>query len=304
MPNDDVLQHFSRHDGDPAPPPFRVLFDRLHRVERKNGHWVGHHVHRHAELMLPIHGSYRTLVNRVQLEVPTGGLVLVAPGDRHEDICDKPLGYLSLKLRLVPGPDPQTSRPLLDPEAPVEVRAFAKAPFALDLVQRLWSEGPALDACAARVQDATCAALLWRLLARLPRSALARDILPTVERDDFAAAFASLCDRHLNGRPTAAELARELGLAERTLTARCRAHLGASPLRLFRQRQMDYAKSLLAGGMGVAAAATHLGFANPFHFSTVFRRVHGRPPSHAGTDMDPAAPGMARPAPDGQAART
>jgi AraC-like DNA-binding protein len=56
---------------------------------------------------------------------------------------------------------------------------------------------------------------------------------------------------------------------------------------------MDYAKSLLGGGLSVSEAATHLGFANPFHFSAVFRRVHGWPPSHAGIGMGTAGPGMA-----------
>jgi AraC-like DNA-binding protein len=295
MPRDDELQAISRPDGDPAPPPFRVVFERLHRVQRKASHWVSAHVHRHAEIMLPIHGSYRALVNRVPIEAPAGGAMLVAPGDRHEDLCDRPVGFLSASIRLEPGPTPTSSRPLLDATAPPGARIVSQAPEVHAVAERLFREGHARDACAARVQDALAAELLWRLIARLPRNALTADLLPTVERDDFAAAFAAACARHLHGRPGAATLARELGMAERTLTSHCRDHLGASPLRLFRKRQMEHARYLLAGGMSVAAAAEHLGFANPFHFSAVFRRVHGRPPSHAGIGMPPAGAGMATP---------
>ncbi len=293
MPNEIDLLVIARSDCDPEPPPFRVVFERLHRVVRKPSHWCGPHVHSHVEIMLPINGKYRALINRNPVEVPCGGAVLVAPGDRHEDLCDKPVGFFSLSIRLEPGPEPSRSRPLLDPGASVAMRAIDRAPEVHAIAQRLFEDGPARDACAARVQDSLSAELLWRLLARLPRTALAADLLPRVERDDFAAAFAAACARHLRGRPSAEILARELGIAQRTLTARCRSHLGASPLRLFRQRQMSYAKSLLAGGLGVTEAADHLGFANPFHFSAVFRRVHGRPPSRAGIGMEVAGPGMA-----------
>lgn len=293
MPMESDLVAVSRPDGEPEPPPFRVVFERLHRVVRKPSHWVGAHQHRHVEVMLPINGTYCALVNRTRLEAPCGGAVLIAPGDVHEDLCDRPIGFMSASLRLLPGPEPGMSRRLLDPTAPAAVRAIARAPEVHALAQRLFEDGPARDACAARVQDALGAELLWRLLAHLPRTALAGDLLPRVERDDFAAAFAAACARHLRGRPSAAMLARELGIAERTLTARCRSHLGASPLKLFRSRQMDYARSLLAGGLSVSEASNHLGFANPFHFSAVFRRVHGRPPSHAGIGMGAAGPGMA-----------
>ena len=293
MPHESDLVAISRQAGEPEAPPFRVVFERLHRTVRKPSHWVGAHVHRHVEIMMPINGAYRALVNRTRVEVPCGGAVLIAPGDIHEDLCDRPVGFFSAALRLEPGPAPDQSRRLLDPTAPPAVRAVTRAPEVLALAQRLFEDGPARDACASRVQDALAAEMLWRLLARLPRTALAADLLPRVERDDFAAAFAAACSRHLRGRPGAAELARELGLAERTLTARCRSHLGASPLKLFRKRQMDYARSLLAGGLSVSEASSHLGFANPFHFSAVFRRVHGRPPSHAGIGMGSAGGGMA-----------
>jgi AraC-like DNA-binding protein len=282
-----------RQAGDPVPPPFRAAFERLHRVRRKPVHCVREHVHAHAELMLATDGRYRCLVNGRLVDAPVGGAVLIAPGDRHEDLCDSPVGFISLSIRVEPGPHPDASRPLLSMQAPAAARVMREAPELHAIAERIYSDGPARDACASAVQDALAAELLWRTIARIPRNLLAEDLLPQVERSDFAAAFAAACTRHLAGRPTAATLARELGIAERTLTARCRQHLGGAPLKLFRRRQMSYARSLLAGGMGVAAAAAHLGFANPFHFSAVFRRVWGRPPSHAGSDMPTAAHGMA-----------
>lgn len=293
MPDEAELIAIHRPPGEPEAPPFRVAFERLHRVRRKPQHHVAEHVHQHAELMLPTCGRYRARIAGSLVEVPSGGVALVSPGDRHEDLCDATIGFLSLTIRVEPGPAPGRSRPLLAADAPAPARILAAAPEIHAAAMRLLEDGPASDACAVRVQDAIASELLWRLLARLPRSALAADILPAVERADFATAFAGACARHIQDRPTALQLARELGIAERTLTAHCRRHLGAAPLKLFRRRQMQHARSLLTNtGMGVAAVARHLGFANPFHFSAVYRRVLGHPPSHAGSDMAMAGTGM------------
>lgn len=291
--SEDALVAIARPPGEPDVPPFSVAFERLHRVRRKPGHWVSGHVHGNAEVMLPTHGRYRALVAGSMVEAPSGGAVLIAPGDRHEDVCDRPVGFYSLSVRIEPGPAPGRSRPLLVADAPPSARAVGAAPEVHAVADRMFADGPAGDACAARVQDALATELLWRLLARLPRSALAPDLLPSVERADFATAFAAACARHLTARPTAAGLADELGIAERTLTARCRRVLGDAPLRLFRRHQMQHARVLLrSSGMGVGEVARQLGYANPFHFSSVYKRVHGAPPSHAGIGMPAAGTGM------------
>ncbi len=284
----------SRPPGEPALAPLLVSFERIHAVERRPAHLVPAHVHQHIELMLPTLGRYRALINDQPAEAPCGGAVLVAPGDRHADATTTPVGFMSVALRILPGPAPDRSRPLLAATAPVAARAVTAAPELHSIARRLLDEGMAADASQARIQDALAAELLWRLIARLPRNALATDLLSGVEQDDFAAAFSAACARHLRGWPGARLLAGELGLAERTLTARCRALLGGAPMRLYRRQQMEHARHLLVAGSSVTETALLLGFANPFHFSAVFRRVSGHPPSHAGIDMRPAGAGMAR----------
>jgi AraC-like DNA-binding protein len=294
VPQPSDLIAVSRPTGKAALAPLLVCFERIHAVERKSAHLVPPHVHQHIELMLPTLGRYRALINGQPGEAPCGGALLVAPGDRHEDATTAQVGFMSVALRILPGPAPDRSRRLLAAHAPVATRVVAAAPELHAIARRLLDGGMATDASQARIQDALAAELLWRLIARLPRNALATDLLSGVEQDDFAAAFSAACARHLCGRPSARILAGELGIAERTLTARCRARLGGAPMHLFRRQQMEHARHLLTAGSSVTETALLLGFANPFHFSAVFRRVSGRPPSHAGIDMRMAGAGMAR----------
>lgn len=80
-----------------------------------------------------------------------------------------------------------------------------------------------------------------------------------------------------------AALARELGLAPRTLQARFAAATGEGPVRWIMRRRLSHARLLLERGMAVHAVATRLGFANPFHFSRVCRRLLGAAPTHLRT---------------------
>lgn len=55
---------------------------------------------------------------------------------------------------------------------------------------------------------------------------------------------------------------------------------GMGPVTYFTRQRMQRAAELLAEtSMGVAAVAAEMGYADPYHFSRVFRRIIGRPPS-------------------------
>ena len=76
------------------------------------------------------------------------------------------------------------------------------------------------------------------------------------------------------------EMAAALGMSERTLTARCRAAFASSPTRLYVHHKMEHARLLLAQtDLPIKELSAHLGFVNPYHFSTVYKRVHGTTPT-------------------------
>lgn len=74
-------------------------------------------------------------------------------------------------------------------------------------------------------------------------------------------------------------LARALHIRPRTLQQRFHARVGGGPARWILARRMAHARLLLQRGASVQATSERLGFANPFHFSRVFKRLCGVPPS-------------------------
>lgn len=259
--------------------PFHVAFESL-RTRDQRRHVIAPHRHLHPELLLIEGGRYRCLIEGAELAAGPGALLLAAPGDLHEDRCEAPVRLRCLTMRLLPGPGPGCSAPLLAPGAPPAVRLLGGcAPAAVaDAARRIDALrvhggpfiGPALDAAAQEALSAALGALppAWldpRLAGQAARGRFAADLQAV-----FAAA---------DGPLPAAELARALGLAVRTLSARCRAELGAPPARLYARFRMERARRLLRdSGATVAEVAAALGFASPFHFSAVYKRVHGVPP--------------------------
>jgi len=267
-----------RNPGAPLSLPWSVRFRRLHVRHQAEPQVVPPHRHDDLEVLLPTSGDWTGAVNGVALTVPAGGALLVAPGDRHEDRCHRPVALLGIALELLPGPRPGRSASPLAVDAEVADRRLAQAEVLHLTARRLEAATAGAGSWAVLRQDAIAQELLVEVLALLPLAALAPALGQRVAVAGFAADLATVLAAHPTGIPVPA-LAKALGLAERTLQQRCRDLLGATPLTLIRRHQLELARELLATGASVQAVAAHLGFANPFHFSTVYKRVVGHPPS-------------------------
>ncbi|MFP4282701.1 MAG: helix-turn-helix transcriptional regulator [Opitutales bacterium] len=84
------------------------------------------------------------------------------------------------------------------------------------------------------------------------------------------------------------DVAAALAISARQLANRCQAAFGESPARLLAEFKVRRAEELLRHrDLRVQEVSDRLGFANPFHFSRVFKRLRGQPPSavvRRGTD--------------------
>ncbi|MBN1436420.1 MAG: helix-turn-helix domain-containing protein [Sedimentisphaerales bacterium] len=80
---------------------------------------------------------------------------------------------------------------------------------------------------------------------------------------------------------TRQELAEEFGLTPEYVNALFRKELGISPSRFMnRERILLACHYMQSEGLSVKEAAGRLGFCDQFHFSKVFKKVMGFPPSH------------------------
>jgi transcriptional regulator GlxA family with amidase domain len=157
---------------------------------------------------------------------------------------------------------------------------FGPFPALAELAGRVRTALAGADAFAWAGLDAAAGAVLWELVRRLPPAAVAPAFRLHAEAVTFAGRAQASFQAHLDRPVPVTTLARTAGMAARPFAAACRRHLGMSPLAAYTAVRIGHAAALLANGnLTVGEVAERLGFANPFHFSRVFRRHQGIAPS-------------------------
>lgn len=264
------------------PPTFLVRYANLHETLCEDRYRIGRHRHGNYEIILVEQGAYRCVLNDTDLELAAGDVLTLKPGDWHEDVCGPGLRYLALTFELHPGPEPHLSANVFDGGCRAQDQVLRRDTGALfALAQRLRSEGgPSDDPFTSQLQDTLATEFLWRLLRALPREAVRADLLASVVDSGFAGALMRLFRHRATERLSLDQMADELGMSRRTLTAACARTFRMSPAKMFLRYKVERARSLLRQtSLPIAQISDHLGFADPFHFSKVYRRFLSVPPS-------------------------
>lgn len=277
---------FYAHIGRPSGTdgfPYRVAFEALDVVDARQAHVVRPHRHDHYEVILVEGGAYHFRLNERPARVHRNGLLVLKPGDWHEDVCAGAVMFWAFRFQVLPGPVPGRSACLLAEGAADPAQVIAASDGACHrLAHRLYAVGRRADPFTAQLLDALATEFVWELAGALPRTALAPQLLAGIAQRGFASDLLALFARHLGTALGLREMAASLGMNERTLSARCRSAFGCAPTRLFVRHKMQHARHLLLQtDLPVKEISGFLGFENPYHFSTVYKRVHGVAPSQA-----------------------
>lgn len=263
--------------------PFRVVFEEVDVVDARRSHLARSHRHDDYEVIVVDGGAYHFRINQRGGQVHRTGLLVLKPGDWHEDLCEGAVMFFAMRFRVLPGPTPARSANIFATGAPESAQIVATSDGACHrLAHRIYAAGRRADPFTGHLLDALAMEFVWELARVLPQAALAPQLLAGIAQHGFASDLLALCERHLGAQLGLREMAAGLGLSERTLSARCRTAFGCSPTRLFVRRKMEHARNLLIQtDLPVKEISAFLGFENPYHFSTVYKRVHGEPPSKA-----------------------
>jgi AraC-like DNA-binding protein len=260
----------------------RPIFDDFHLLRMEGRYEYPKHQHMNYEVILVDRGPYRCELNGEQLCLVSGEVLVVKPGDWHQDHLRDGQRHHVLHFRLGAAAPGEPVLPLFrDGVKPAEQMCTGNYSHDRLFLRELQREAEASQAYAPAIQDSLLEALFWRIVRGLPADALSQTFrrLPDVEaqRSRLALVFAE----HLKANPTVAELASAAGMSPRQLTIQCQHLFDETPARFLLRLKLRRAEEMLRyGGLRVKEVSAALGFPNPFHFSRVFKRVLGRPPSH------------------------
>lgn len=275
MPSGLLIEEWRERLHEPPLPSVRFL--AINRVTARGALRYGEHRHHEYELILVERGTYRAAIAGQSVSAIPGQLVVVQPGDLHDDDFARGVVISGVNLRLVaPGIVPL----LLRPGSPRVHQADTGTATLMAQMQRI---GATRDLPSGGLLDALAGQVFWTFAAGIPPDQRDPRWVRRGADATFLAALEQLFRQHVHSRLPVTVMARALGLGATALTSQCRRLLGKSPAAVQLAWRLERADEVLrAGPAPVEAVALQFGFANAFHFSRAFRRHFGYPPSRAG----------------------
>jgi AraC-like DNA-binding protein len=242
---------------------------------------ISKHQHENYEIIFTEQGNYACHLNGERIAMAAYSVLLIKPGDWHEDILSPGLRYLALRLQVDYIGVPEARKGILIRESAAGQRWFrAKKREFHPLLQALQRESESGDRFSPHLHDAIAAQLLWNALRHLPESILSPELLHATQQSRFSSRINRFFEDHYSGACDVAEMARWMGMSERLLHLRCKLHLGISPAKAFTEFRLERAHLLVReSNLSIKDISARLGFANPYHFSKVYRRIYKKSPS-------------------------
>ncbi len=260
----------------------RPFFLDFHILQSRGRFDYPSHRHTQYELILVQNGPYRCSLNGDFVELARGEALLIKPGDLHQDFFRAGQAHFVVHFQLYLGGSRRAPViPLFQDDVSREqqvCRSDLSGQF--DLIDEIAREADSAHPYASGIQDALLEVLFWRVIRNLPPEGLSNRFQQVSQDQDFLTRLYALFDAAVATGLPVPEMAARMGVSRRTLHQRVRRLTGSTPKAAFDRYRIDLARDLLKNPeLSIKEISFRLGFANPYHFSRVFKRTTGAAPS-------------------------
>jgi AraC-like DNA-binding protein len=267
--------------GRPPDPPLGELRARFQKADLSetevNFDWPEHR-HIYFEFLIVERGLYRARIDGIEITVPSGHMVMVQPGEIHQDLLDAGVKYGTLAFTLHRGGLDPGAMPLIGES--VAERVIPIPEDVLNLHRHILSVAKAGGTLSATLIDGLTLTAFALVIRALPVHLLTQGLVRSGEDERFIARLDDFFQRRHFEPLSVRDMARAFDMGPTTFTARCRELLQESPAALLRHFRLERAQDLLFNTeQPIHQIAESLGFANPHHFSRLFKQHFGRSPS-------------------------
>ncbi|MEO7413275.1 MAG: AraC family transcriptional regulator [Opitutaceae bacterium] len=273
--------YFYRSTGHSGLEFVRPVLSSFNMVVTDQPHVYPRHQHLNYQIIYAQRGCYHCVLNGVPLALKPKDVLVVKRGDWHEDICASRISYLAVNFDLAGNEHSGVGDILFNTNvAPDQQVILGPNKEIWGLLLRMQAEGRRDDHVVAHIENALLLELFWSIVRSLQHEHISPIFLQQSATQAFSERLRRLFDHHLTENLSASEIAKKLGVSVRTLTKRCQEVAGRPPARAFTHFKMEYAARVLRqSNIPIKEISHRLGFQNQYHFSRVFRRYLGTPPS-------------------------
>jgi len=277
-----LLSGFEDRRGAAANASFGPVFAVFNFVKAKASYLYHQHKHPSFEMILPLTGVYRCVLNGEELNFGPGKALLIQPGDIHQDIYAEGMEYAGTIFNMeAPEPEAKTERIFKDGIRPSEQLAEFPCVKQLLAAKCRFASGELKgdDLFAHYIIAGTLQTFFWETLAGMDKRLFAPAFLELPVRDAFRKRLLRHFEENAAGKLSLDAIAEALKVSKSGLSHKCKELLGIPPSKAFLDFKLAKARRLLEDGLSVKETGESLGFANQFHFSRAFKRRFGVAPS-------------------------
>lgn len=260
-------------------PAIRPVLTRAGLFKGPGGFIIPSHQHFDYELIYSINGKYECEHNGNRFMLNAGEGLLNCPGDWHTDILQNEVSYYAINFVFQPGQEPGQS---LFPHSATDKNQLIfhdRDSSIRPLCDKLLSENKKIDQFSSSIQEALLMEMFWQIVRLLPKDMVAFEFFEDAEKAKFQKKMELLCQQYIHESLSLKQMAASMKITPRTLTNHCHQLLGISPVKAFTKAKMEHAMQLVSKtDMSIKEISEYLGFANPYHFSKVFKRSYHTPP--------------------------
>lgn len=280
-----------RHDGPELNKMIHPHFLNYHKMSVESDYEYPKHKHSTYEAIWIEQGPYFCLLNNEELTIDSGGLLIIKPGDTHQDHLKKGQSHYVVHFSM--------DQPLFAASG----RAVMQVGNTIDKsvleifreIEKESSRTNPIERFAASLQDALFEILFWRFIRSLPESALSETFSRNSRQQEFSTELYRVFHQYQNKPLSVESMAEKMRLSTRNLSLKCGKYFGDSPGKLFLRYKIQIAEVLLTqNDKNIKEISFELGFDTPFNFSRAFKRVTGRSPSEFRNTHERAASGNKR----------
>ena len=240
------------------------------------------HQHDGYEVIYVDRGKYECLHNELRLSLPKDTILVIKPGDWHQDFLQPPLRYFTVKFHLASTTaSPQAAGLFEDGVRTASQHFKADRRIFLPIIKSIQAESRRGDAFASEIQDALVLEFFWRLVRALAKAGVSKSLLGMTEGPQLTGDLLQLLQANISGRMTVTEMAAKMSMSESSLAHKCKRVFGMGPGKAFLMCKMEHALHLVRHtSMPIKEISSLLSFSSPYHFSATFKRFFGAAPAN------------------------
>jgi AraC-like DNA-binding protein len=236
-----------------------------------------YHLHQHDnyEVIMVESGDYSCRINNIEVNVAAGEILILKPGDTHQDLYSPGLVYFHFCFDLQSIDTAVVNAKLFPDDIAILRQVFKRGGRPLvRLAAKICAtlkKGKIIDLY---IGYSMMSELFWRLIREIPSGLLSKDFISNERKESFTAQLYDFLEKNIYRTQTVDDIARELNISERSLTEFCRKFLKDSPAKIMLKYKIDRAALMLQHThMTAKEISFSLGFCNQYYFSRCFKRI-------------------------------